>query len=97
MVKQRCTFKYLEENLKKPGRHSKNSKNLEEIQKICRKFPKNLWQPCIHLLNDYKSQVNKIQVDMYTNYDVTAKKQSQQKYSHSKKKKVTAFMSLVLC
>ena len=33
MVKKRCTFKNLEENLKKPGRISKNSKNLEEIQK----------------------------------------------------------------
>ena len=31
----------------KPGRNSKNSKNMEEIQKTWRKFPKNLWPPCI--------------------------------------------------
>jgi len=30
MVKKRCTFKNLEENLKKPGR---NSENLENFQK----------------------------------------------------------------
>ena len=30
MVKKRCTFKNMEENLKKPGR---NSKNLEKISK----------------------------------------------------------------
>jgi len=40
MVKKRCTFKNLEENLKKPERISKNSKNLEKIQKTCRKFRK---------------------------------------------------------
>ena len=33
-------FQNLEENHKKPGRNSKNSKNLEEIQKTWRKFPK---------------------------------------------------------
>ena len=44
MVKKRCTFK----NLKKPGRNSKNSKNLEEIQKTWRKIPKNLWPPCFY-------------------------------------------------
>jgi len=33
MVENRCTFKNLEENLKKPGRISKNSKNLEKISK----------------------------------------------------------------
>jgi len=40
MVKKRWSFKSLEENLKKPERNSKNSKNLEEIQKTWRKFPK---------------------------------------------------------
>ena len=46
-------FKTLEENLKKPGRISKNSKNLEEIQKTWRKFPKNLWPPwCIYIYNN---------------------------------------------
>jgi len=45
MVKKRCTFKKLEENLKKPGRNSKNSKNPEEIQKTWRKLLKNLWPP----------------------------------------------------
>jgi len=34
MIKKRCTFKNLEVNLKKPGRNSKNLKNLEEIQKF---------------------------------------------------------------
>ena len=33
-------MKNLEENLKKPGKNSKNSKNLVEIQKTWRKFPK---------------------------------------------------------
>ena len=47
MVKKRCTFKNLEENLKKPGRYSKNSINLEEIQKTWRKFLKNLWPTCL--------------------------------------------------
>ena len=37
----------------KPGRISKNSKNLEEIQKTWRKFPKKLWPPCeIHHIVD---------------------------------------------
>jgi len=38
MVKKKMVFQ-------KPGRNSKNSKNLEEIQKTWRKFPKNLWPP----------------------------------------------------
>jgi len=41
MVKKRCTFKNLEENLKKPERFSKNSKNLEKnsenLEKISKK------------------------------------------------------------
>jgi len=40
MVKKKMVFQ-------KPGRNSKNSKNLEEIQKTWRKFPKNLWPPCL--------------------------------------------------
>ena len=48
MVKKRCTFKNLEENLKKLGGNSKNYDNLEEIKKTWRKFPKIFWPPCIH-------------------------------------------------
>ena len=52
MVKKRWSFKNLEENLKKPGRNSKNSKNLEEIQKTWRKFPKTFGHPVYILFNN---------------------------------------------
>ena len=32
----------------KPERNCKNSKNLEEIQKTWRKFPKIFWPPCLN-------------------------------------------------
>ena len=52
-------FQKLEENLKKPGRKSKNSKNLEEIQKTQRKFPKSFGHPVFYM---YKL--------LYKNYQV---------------------------
>ena len=49
----------------------------------------------IHLLDNYKSQGIKIQVDMYSNYDVTAKKQKIKKhYTHNLEKQI--FISKIL-
>ena len=45
MVKKRCTFKNLEENLKKPGRNSKNSKTLKKFRKPGENFQKTFGHP----------------------------------------------------
>ena len=72
MVKKEDVLsKTLEENLKKPGR---NSKNLEEIQKTWRKFTKNLWPPCykyifaieqISVVNKHCGYFNESKLSMY--------------------------------
>jgi len=49
MVKKRYVLsKTWKKIWKKPGRNSKNSKNLEEIQKTLTKFPKIFWPPCMY-------------------------------------------------
>ena len=35
---------------------------------------------CIHLLDDYKSRGNKVQLDMYSNYNFTANKRNIKKH-----------------
>ena len=57
----------------KPGRNSKNSINLEEIQKTWKKCPKILWPPCdTHLVQtEFKNPVleNKnIGINLKTKY-----------------------------
>ena len=45
MVKKRCTFKNLEESLKKPGRNSKKSKTWKKIRKPEENFHKTFGHP----------------------------------------------------
>ena len=54
----------------KPGRNSKYSKNLEEIQKTWRKFPKIFWPPCFN---------NKTKFDKFTDNKVNKKSSNKKK------------------
>ena len=67
-------------NSEKAGRNSNNFKNLEEIQQTWRKFPINLWPPCLEqksckfLDKEYNNGINYCKMEILKSNDKHIKK-----------------------